>query len=111
MVFVVSRISALAAPLGSEYPGTPGEHPGTRNLTGLPAKAPATASAAPLGPEYPGARRTPLGTRRHPRRPQPYGFASKSASAPATAPAALGDTPGHDEQHRPRRSRRAPNGT
>lgn len=113
MVFVVSRISALAAPLGSEYPGTPGEHPGTRNLTGLPAKAPATASAAPLGPEYPGARRTPLGTRRHPRRPQPYGFASKSASAPGKSnnTPAPGDTPGHDEQHRSRRSRRAPNGT
>ena len=77
MVFVVSGISAPAAPLGPEYPGAR-RHPGARNLTDLPATAPrlpakATAPAAPFGPEYLGARRTP-----NPRRSQPRGLASKS---------------------------------
>lgn len=90
MVFVVSRISAPAAPSGQNTPRPPATAP----------------RATPLGPEFPGARRTPPGARN---------LADFPAKTPVTAPAAPSGQnnprrPGIRRHPRSRRLRRAPNG-
>ena len=151
MVFVVSGISAPAAPLGPEFPGawrtppapatsracqqkrlglrqkqqhpprppgqnTPrhpannqalGDTPGARNLTDLPAKAPRPRQKH--SPRLAGQNTPAPGE--HPRRLQPYGFASKSASAPGKSnnTPAPGEHPWQKQQHpRPRRTTSVP---